>query len=411
MSGRRGILPSVVALLGMLLAAAAAAAPQQQPGDTYQEALQALSEGRKNDALKQFQRAIDEEPMHAGAMLEIALIQCSLGNSIEAERLFATVETRFNPPPGIMTLIDAERRAGCEPPPPQSSTSLTFARGIDQNVNQGAKNPTYIVERDGGQVELPLLADFMPKHDQYSLFGAEYTRELTENGSIGFAQFQNRRNDTLREFDSASLYVGAETPARFGRWTMRSTGMVGLISLGGKLYQRQAQLQTRIGPPLPLPGAVQFTLMGGVTHTQHVTLTNFDSNTFELRGQFSYRKDDLYSNASLGYITDHATTVRPGGDRSGPAFNLMVRRPLWGAASGELAYSFQGWNSELAYAPGLIDEVRRQATHVVRGTLVYPLARDHALQLEARIIRNDKDISIFRYDNRQLQLSYRWQSR
>lgn len=418
MSGRRGKLPSVFASIGMLLCVTAGAQspepgvaePKAPKPDTYQAALQSLSEGRKGDALKQFQQAIDEEPMHAGAMFEIALIQCSMGKSVEAERLFVEIETRFTPPPGIVQLIAAERSTGCPGRPPVASSSLMLGRGFDQNVNQGAKNPSYIVEEDGGKIEWPLLADFLPKSDQYTLLSADYMREITPNGSIGFVQFQNRRNDTLRKYDSASLYMGMESPFRFGRWTVRNTAMFGLVSLGGSLYQRQAQLQTRIAPPLPLPDSTQFNLMAGFTRNQHVTLTNFDSNTFEVRGQLSYRKTDLYSSASLGYVDDRAVAERPGGDRHGVAFNLLGRRLLGGTNIGELAYTFQTWNSELAYAPGLIEEVRRQATHVLRATLIFPLAKNHALQLEGRLVRNDKDISIFRYDNRQLQLSYQWNS-
>lgn len=407
MSLRHGVLPSVLALLCMLLAVPAVAQePPPAHSDPYQEALQSLSEGRKNDALKQFQRAIDEEPMHAGAMLEIALIQCSMGNISEAERLFLEIELRFSPPPGIIELITTERRTGCHGRPALSSSSFIFGRGFDQNVNQGATNPYY----SNVQGELMLLTDFLPKSDQYSLLGADYMREITPNGSIGFAQFQSRRNDTLRQYDSNSLYLGVESPYRLGRWTARSTAMLGLTTLGGSLYQRQAQLQARIVPPLPLPDSLQFTLMGGITHIQHVTLANFDANTFELRGQLSYRKDDLYGNASLAYVQDRAVSDRPGGDRRGMALNLLGRRLLWASCIGEMAYVYQKWDSELPYAPGMINEVRHQATHVMRGTLIYPLGKNQALQLEARFVRNNKDISLFQYNNRQLQLSYQWQS-
>ncbi len=416
MSERQGVLSSIVAVLGMSLCLSAAAqqgaegtgAPDAPRRDVYREALESLAEGRKSDALKKFQQAIDEEPMHAGALLEIALIQCSMGHTAEAERLFRDIEKRFAPPQAIRDLIGEERAGGCRGRPAQSNASVTIGRGTDANVNQGAKNPVYIVERDGGRVELPLLEEFLPKRDQYTVLSADYMRELSTDGVIGFVQFQNRRNDTLRQFDSASLYAGAETPFRFGRWTVRNTGMLGLISLGGNLYQRQAQLQTRIAPPLPLPASMQFNLLAGLTRNQHVRLANFDSHVFEVRGQLNYRKPHLFGSASVGYVDDRAIAERPGGNRHGVAVNLLGRRALWGSNIGELAYSYQTWNSELVYAPLVIEEVRRQATHVLRATLIYPLAKNHALQLEARLVRNDKDISIFRYDNRQLQLNYQW---
>lgn len=418
-------------LAGMLLACAAAAqtrAPATAPGvmagtaglagaalaapaapDLYQEALQSIAEGRKNDASETLMRVIEKEPYHAGAYLEVALIQCSLGHSDEAERLFATIETRFNPSQGILELIASARETGCNRWQAITTASVALGRGIDLNVNQGARNPAYIVDRAGGQIELPLLPDFLPKHDQYTMLAADYVREVTPNGSIGFAQLLARRNDSLSQYDSASLYLGLETPYRFGRWTLRTTGMLAMVNLGGHFYQRQFQLQARLGPPLPLPNSTQFNLLGGITHMQYLTLTNFDSNTLELRGQFTYRKNDLYASASLGVMDDRADAQRPGGDRRGMALNLLARRPLWGQLSGELAYTGQGWRSELPYAPGVIDQVRNQNTHVLRGTLVYPIAKDQSLQLEARLVHNKENISIFQYNNRLLQLSWQWQ--
>lgn len=378
--------------------------------DMYQDALQSIAEGRKNDASETLMRLVEKEPLHAGAWLEVALIQCGLGHADEAERLFAIIETRFDPPIGILELISNTRAQGCTRWKPASSGSLTLGRGIDQNVNQGASNPIYIIESNGGRIELPLAADFLPKHDQYSVLSGEYLRDLTPNGSIGFAQFQARRNDHLSLYDSASLFAGVDTPYRFGNWTLRTTGTLGLVSLGGHFYQRQLQLQARVGPPLVLPQNIQFSMTAGATHTQYMTLTNFNSNTYELRGQLTRRTGDLYTSASLGYLDDQASAARPGGSRRGWLANALARYSLGYGLTGELAYMRQTWASDSAYLPGLIDQVRDQQTQVLRGTLIYPFKKNQSLQLEVRAVRNRENISIFSYNNRQLQLSWQWQA-
>ncbi len=383
-------------------------AEQAVTEELYQSALQSIAEGRKNDASKTLMRVIEQEPLHAGAWLDLAMIQCGLGHADEAERLFAAIETRFNPSQGMLEIIANERDTGCRAWQGSSSSALAFGRGIDQNVNQGATNPSYIVGTNGGQIEYGLLEEFLPKHDQYSLMSGEYTREITPNGTIGFAQFQARHNDSLTNYDSASLFAGLESPYRFGRWTLRTTAMMGLVSLGGRLYQRQVQLQARIGPPLPLPNSTQFNLMGGVTRTEFLTLTNFDSETYEMRGQFTHRNNGLYASTSLGYQYDKAGELRPGGSRNGWFVNLVARRRLAEQLTGELNYTRQSWHSKRAYLPGLIDDVRDQVTHVVRGAFVYPLGKNHAIQLEARLVRNRENISLFQYNNRQLQLSWQW---
>lgn len=403
--------PTLLAALAVMAGAAPSAAAQdsKRAPDLYQDALQSIAEGRKTDASSTLMRVIENEPHNAGAYLEVALIQCALGRSREAERLFAIIETRFEPKREILELISDARDTGCNRWQAISAWSASFGRGIDQNVNQGATNPNYIVRRNGEDVELPLLSDFYPKHDQYTTLSAEYMREVTPNGSIGFLQYQGRRNDSLRQYDSASLYAGVESPYRWGRWTLRTTGMLGQVYLGGHAYQRQLQLQARVGPPLPLPGALQFNLMGSVTRTEHLELDNFDSTTYELRGQFSYRNGDLSSSVSLGALNDVSSDLRPGGTRQGKALNVLLRHPVGQKMSGELAYSHQDWDSSLPYLPGLIGEVRDQRTDVLRGLLSYPLSKRQRVQLEARVVRNRENISIFQYNNKLLQLTWLWQ--
>jgi hypothetical protein len=417
------LLPLVLAMLAALAASAACA--QSAPATAgaaddaptgleiaqqalYQEALLALGEGRRTDASRALRRLIEQEPRHAGAWLDLALIQCSLGNGDEAERLFATVETRFNPSRDILELISQTREDGCHPWTPNSSLALSFGRGIDHNVNQGASSST--LKLGDGSFELPLLDDFLPKKDGYTVTGLDYLRDLTPNGTIGFAQLQSRRNDSLRQYDSSSLFGGLESPWRFGSWAVRSTLVAGMVSLGGHIYQRQAQGQLRVAPPLSLPNNTQFNLMAGYTFTDYRRLANFDARTLELRPELSHRRGSLYAGASLGLLSDHGNSLRPGGKRHGQLLNLLVRRPLATDLSGELAYTRQTWRSARAYAPELlIPQIRDQATQVLRATLTYSINKNQSLLFEARGVRNRENIDIFQYNNRQFQLSWRWQ--
>ena len=419
---------TTVALLALLAACACARAqeaqPQPQPEQAaaqpgaapavrsqqdilYQEALEALGEGRRSDASQALERLIGQEPDHAGAWLDLALIQCGLGNGDEAERMFAVIETRFNPSREILELIAETREAGFRPWTPGSALSLTVGRGVDQNVNQGASTSALVLE--GGAIVLPLLPDFLPRHDQYSVVGIDYVRDMTPNGSIGFAQLQARHNDRIRAYDSNSLVAGIDVPWRYKRWALHTVGSLGAVTLGGKYYQRQAQFQGRVVPPLPLPNTMQFSVLGSATRTEYLTLKNFDSSTYELRGLLTYRKNSWYASASLGYQDDHSGSARPGGDRDGWYGNLTLRRALMGPLTGELNYLRQTWDSTTVYSPQVIDVIRQQSTQVLRGTLIWPFGKSQSLQLEGRVIRNRENISIFQYNNKQLQLSWQWQ--
>lgn len=382
-------------------------APQEA---LYQEALQSLAEGRKADASDALRRLIGLVPQHAGALIDLALIQCGLGNAVEAERLFAAIETRFSPTREILELLNEARDSGCKPPAPASATVVNIGRGFDDNVNQGASNSTFIVTGPDGDIELPLLEDFLPKRDSYTTVGADYVRGIGANGSLGFVQFQQRRYDALRAFDTGGLYAGIESPWRFGGWTLRTTGSLGATTMGGRLYQKQLQLQARVAPPLPLPAHTQLYLTGSATHTTYQSLGNFNSDVFELRALLSRQAGTLGASATLGALSDRARGARPGGDRHGNYLTLSLRKPLGWKFSGELAWTRQQWNSAAPYSPELlIDQVRAQRTQVLRAVLSYQAGKDHTLVLEGRALRNRENISIFQYDNRQLQLSWQWQ--
>jgi hypothetical protein len=374
----------------------------------YQEAMEALAEGRRTDASALLRRLV-ANPQQAGALLDLALTQCGLGNADEAERLFAMLETRVQLKPEMMILIAETREAGCKPWKPARTTSVSFGRGIDQNVNQGASVSSLVVDT-GVPVELPLLPDFLPRHDQYSVIGLDHMRELTPNGSIGYLQTQWRRNDSLRQYDTAAIFGGVELPWRVLRTTVRTSLNLGAITLGRRLYQRQGQLQARVAPPIPLPANTQLNLVAGASWYDYPTLTNFNSVTLEGRAVLSYRDGPLFASASAALLDDHARTGRPGGNRHGNYASMLVRRTLPAGFTGEFAYTRQSWNSAQPYAPGLlIDAVRAQRTGVARAALSYQLAKGQTLQLEARAVQNKENIPIFQYNDRVLQLSWQWQ--
>jgi len=374
----------------------------------YQDALQSIAEGRRTDGAETLKRMIEMEPQHAGAWLDLALTQCALGHADEAERMFAIIETRFNPPPGILEIIAKARDQGCDTWHPQSSATLTLGRGNDHNVNQGASNPNYVANLSGIPVTLPLLPGFLPQHDQYTVLSADYVRDATANGSVAFAQFQARENDHLKQYDTDSLLVGVQTPWRHQHWTLQDTASVGFISLGGQLYERLTQLQARVGPPLPLPNSTQFTVLGEFNHTDYPTLPYFNADIGEIRAQLIVRQDTRAISASMGFLDDRAGVQRPGGNRHGILTNILVRQQLHAGLIGELAFTRQTWQSQSSYSPGLIDEIPYQATEVLRTTFIHPITKSQSLQLEVRAVQNRENISIFEYNDRQIQLSWQW---
>lgn len=378
--------------------------------DLYMDAMDSIAAGRAGDASEALMRMIEQEPQHAGAWLDLAIIQCELGHAAEAERLFQIIESRFSPPPGIREVIASHREQGCKGWQPQHHFSIALGRGSDNNVNQGASSPNFSIGSGSTRIDLQLLPEFLPQHDQYTLLSAEYLRDLGPSGTTGFAQLRSRDNDSLSRYNTTSLRVGIEQPWRLGDWGLRGTGSVGWLALGSELYQKQGQLQARIAPPLALPERFRFNLLTGISRVQYVTLTSYDSTTLEASGLLNYQGNRGHAQASAGYMSDRGGVARPGGDRRGWFAGMQGSLYLSNDITGEFGWSRQRWLSDLSYSPGLIDQIRRQDTQLWRAALIIPIKPQHSVNIEWRHVRNNENISIFQYNSQLIQVSWQWQS-
>lgn len=404
-SGLRALLLTLALVCGCCRVAQAQTA--QLPQELYLDAMQSIAEGRQNDASEALRRMIGKEPQHAGAWLDLALMQCELGHAEEAERLFRVIEERFAPPPVILEVIARRRTLGCIGWKAPSQFSMSLGRGRDNNLNQGASNPTFAIGSGDYRVDLQLLPEYLPQRDQYTLLSLDYSRAISTNGAVAFGQFQAQQNDTLSRYNTTSLIGGADLPWRWGSWNMRSTGSLALLGLDGQLYQVQSRLQTQMAQPIS--SRMQLGLAASITHAAYQTQREFDSGTWELRSQLAYRNNWALTQASLSYLSDHALGQRPGGDRHSWLARLNGRAQLGDKFFGELGWSRQRWQSETRYSPGVIDTTRHQQTQIWRSALTYQLAPAQSLILEWRAVRNTENISIFQYNGRQIKLSWQWQ--
>lgn len=396
----------------MLVAGRSALAEAEAPkveANLYQEAMQFIAEGRYEQARETLLRLVKQEPEHAGAWLDIAMLHCGIGNAGEAEALFAAIEKRFSPPPAILEVIAQQRARGCNSQKSSVFVRLRLSRGSDSNANQGARNPNLSIGSGNNLTNLVLSPEFAPKADQFTALSAELLAPLSSTGTLGLIQFYARDYDTLTKYSLNSLVASVEHPWRLGNWRLRGSGSLGLITLGGALYQRQGQLQFLVTPPLALPSGWKFGVVGGWTRMVYPTLTGFDSQVWEARGELTYRTEDGFVQAGAGYAFDQGGDLRPGRDRSGVVASLTGRKRLFGEIFGEFGWSRQTWEGKQAYSPGLIDHKRHQVTQLLRAAVIFPVAPHHALHVEVRDVRNRENVTIFEYEGRILQASWQWQ--
>jgi len=383
--------------------------PTASSTDLYREAMLAITEGRLGDAEKFLADLVDQEPRHAGAWLDLAILYCASGNAAAAEHLFSEIERRYAPPPPILEVIAHQRKLGCVGWTAKTNAGIRLGRGYESNVNQGARSPNFSIGGGGSQIDLVLLPEFRPRGDQFTNVSGELVRDFSQSGAFGVVQFQSRNYDQLSRYNTIALFVGAENPWRWDRWGGRLAGTTGFMTLDGEVYLKQTQIQLEVVPPLPLGRGWQFGLTGSWSYIAYPTLSNFDAQWWETRGTLSYLGEDVWWQANVGAVTDRQAGERPGGDRAGTFANIRGRFPLGSRVQAEMGWLLQRWEGDKAYFPGLIDVQRTQNTNLIRMAAIFPLNECHAINLEFKDIRNQENISIFEYRNWILQLNWQWQ--
>lgn len=376
----------------------------------YLDALRALSEKRLNEAKRLLNLLIERMPQHGGALLDLAMMHCELGNQGEADRLFAVMKTSLPLNPEQQAKLDTLHPQDCSQKNTSIHTSASVELGHDSNINQGASNPNYNFWLDGDYLTLILSSDYRPKSDSYANFSFGISQAYHQQDAQLFAQFRYRSYENLTQFNTMSGVIGLERKWENAVLPFRSTFMQSALTLAGKLYQKQSTLNFRTEPAWIFKRAAQLSFSTTISQLQYPQLSDFDARTYEVRMHLSKESQNQYWYGSIGMATDRARGDRQGGDRNGYLANLGVRRHLGGRLEGELAWNMQIWKNDSVYSKELIPVNRQQNTQMLRASLNWHLKQGHTLQTEWRIARNRENISLLEYNSQQFQLSWSWQN-
>lgn len=382
-------------------------------GEQYDEALKLIGETRYADAKSLLLQVIEKEPRHVGAWLDLAIVQCELGNKAEAHHLFDQLAQRFNPPPAILEVIALQKNRKCADPTAKTIDhiiSMSLDRGYDSNVNQGASNSSFTLGSGASQVKLELLPEYLPKSDRFSTLSLFGNVKLPANGTTVFVNVNAKKYDQYSSFNTISAALGAEQSFEQKYWVTQITGFTSDLLLGDRLYQKQAGVQLHVTPTSKYMGLLQLGVTTGITIAHYPTVLNYDSKTSELRGKLFYENLKTQIFSSVGVLLDSGTSQRSGGNRAGIAANVNVRYKLHPQLDSELSWNRQVWNSSTPYSPGLIDKIRRQDTEVLRLALIKPLIKNQSLKVELRHVNNRENITILQYKNTSIQFGWGWQN-
>lgn len=376
----------------------------------YLDALRALSEKRMNEAKRLLNKLIDRMPQHGGALLDLAMMHCELGNQREADRLFAVMKTSLPLDGEQQATLDKLHPQDCSQKNTSIHTSASVEIGHDSNVNQGASNPYYDLVFGEDVVTLQLLSDYQPKSDSYANFSFGMTKAYHQQDAQLFAQFRYRSYENLTQFNTMSGVLGLERKWDNPVLGFKSTFMLSALTLAGKLYQKQSILHLRSDPSWIFQRRAQLSFSATLGQSQYPQISNFNAHNYEVRAHLTKESQNQYWYSSVGLTTDRAHGDRPGGHRDGYLANLGWRRHLGGKLEAELSWNMQIWKNENVYSKELIPIQRRQNTQMLRAGLNWHLKQGHTLQLEWRTVRNRENISLLEYNGHQVQFGWSWQN-
>lgn len=389
----------------------ASAAADDDDG-AYRNAIRLLSEGRIEEAREAIETVIARQPEHAGAWLDLAILQCGMGFAAEAETLFEQILTRFDPPPAIRDLIRRIREQGCQRQEIRSSWArlqFRLGRGYDSNANQGALDPYFSIMGDDGLIQLPLMPEYRPHSDSFTQLGLEAAHTEADTGTLFHFQLHARQNDRISSYNQTTGVIGVEQPLRLGDWETRWGGNLGATWLGGRLYQKQVNAYAQIVPPWPeLPAGWRFSVLSDWSRLWYPTLDRFDAHLVRTQATLGFQGQDTQFLGALGATRDLGESRRPGGDKRGWTSSLILRQRLDARLFGEFSWSHQNWRGEKAYLPGLINDRRKQHANLWRAAATYALTREQSVTLEYRFFDNKENISLFEFRSRQIMLNWQY---
>ncbi|OYZ39195.1 MAG: hypothetical protein B7Y31_08390, partial [Novosphingobium sp. 16-62-11] len=137
------------------LCAPALGAPPDPDELLYDEALAAADSGELARARAMLEALVRRQPLHAGAWIDLALLDCRLGDRERGRGILQRIVLEFDPPTAIRELIARIANQPCGAATlPRWRAGLSVGR--DSNVNLGSYLDRTTLVSDAGVVEVLL---------------------------------------------------------------------------------------------------------------------------------------------------------------------------------------------------------------------------------------------------------------
>ena len=340
---------------GQAVAAPAASGSDERAEEAYEAFLKSSSlhgASAPEDLLQALTRFTQQWPNHAGAMLDLALLHCEMGDKNAMEALFLRMEERFALPPGIRQFMTVQRQRSCVystgPSFNQGAWSWEASLGHSSNANLATGSRQILFAADAPIASLNLDEQSRRQPDNFLSLAASGHGGLqgSTQWHLGVSHKAHQDNPWLNQWglqlglwwrwvenadgSASSSYAGPFQP----------TGGMGLSTgqwwVNGR--HQESSLRLRLDhwfKPFPNQDLGQLGLTTGLQHQRFSQDPMFDSQKVEVglrwflslaRGEWVYLGFDRF--------LDRPINSRPGGPRQGSTAYVSLGQPnAWGELS------------------------------------------------------------------------------
>jgi tetratricopeptide (TPR) repeat protein len=387
-----------VALAGILISITHAWAEDSETA--YNRAQATIQAENWQEAIKQLEALYREAPEHAGALLDLAVLYCRIGNETKVDETLNRLESHFSLPPAIQAVVDTLRLRSCSRSDVGTRWRFETALGYDKNINQGSALRSFTL--GGGSIpelDVTLDEDFLPRTSPFASFQAEIIHNRSAYRRF-YAVFQTRNYSATSDYDEMAALVGYEKALFNPDWGISSTLNVALRSLGGQLYQQALLAELKAAPV-----SVQFGNVG-LGFNLRTVLANYPSRAVLDNWETSFTvpaiwqlSDQVALRFSLGWLYDAARNARPGGSRAGPTASIEWLQRLGYDSQLYMALDSRRLSGSFPYSPPLLEMTQRQRRHALTFAWEKNLSRSSSLRLEYQYTRNTDTIPMYHFNN------------
>jgi len=415
-----------MALAGCILALCAVApkafAQTQAPDDPYQQTIdddlqaqaqQEMNSGQRENALVLLKELVRRDPRRAGAMLDVALLYCQLGERDLAYETLTHIESQYKVPVTIGKLITFYKANACMPAVARPKLMASIGGGVTSNANFGPSNP-FVTFAPSTQLGTLVLAPSALAHsDQYleSTLQGELPIAALPGVSV-LAGLSARQYVSLHDFDQRIATFGVAHQKIFTGGEVDNQLTADLLWLGSSVYQRNLEWHAAYWSPSTLLGTTQARagLDFSVTDATYPGNSLYDSAQFALRAAFQ---------AHIGERTTVLLFV-------GPAWNASYHGGPGGARRGYnawlgLDYEMNRYgrleavlqqntlNDAAPYDPVFFGDIyQRQTVQSASLRYSYPIADGWSAYTQLSAQRISDTISLFSYTVRTASMGLSW---